>query len=88
MDSFEKLLRSGLRTAVRHYWLTRTRQMDGQRTQGKVRDQGRRAEVTGGKQLDGFPWLLRDILATSAVPGPDVFSGQADTYLPGYFRPT
>lgn len=88
MDTFEKLIRSGLKRAVRHYWLTRTHQLDGQHTKGKVRDQGRRAEVTGGKQLDGFLWLLRDILKASGIKDAEVFSGQADTYLPGYFRPT
>jgi hypothetical protein len=53
-----------------------------------VRDQGRRTEVTGGKQLDGFLWLIQGILKASGIRDAEVFCGPTDTYLPGFFRPT
>ena len=53
-----------------------------------MRDQGRRAEVTGGKQLDGFLWVIRDLLKDAGIPHAEVFTGQINSYLPGYFRPT
>lgn len=87
MDNFEELIRTGLRQAIQHYWRTRTKQIGGQRA-GPVKDQGRRGEVTGGKQLDGFLKLIRDILALGGVKEADVCTGQIDSYLPGYFRPT
>ncbi len=77
-----------MKRAIQHYWRTRTQQHDEQQTKGQVSDQGRRAEVTGGKQLDGFLWLLRDILAASGLDDAEVFCGREDSYLPGYFRPT
>jgi len=44
--------------------------------------------VTGGKQLDGFLWVIRDLLKDAGIPNAEVFTGQVDSYLPGYFRPT
>jgi Restriction endonuclease XhoI len=87
-NKFEKMIRIGLKKAIQHYWLTRTGQLSPERDGGEVRDQGRRAEVTGGKQLDGFLWVIRDLLEDGGIPHPEVFTGQLDSYLPGYFRPT
>jgi hypothetical protein len=87
MDKFEELIRTGVRQAIQHYWLTRTRQIDGQKS-GLARDQGRRGEVTGGKQLDGFLKVIRDILVLGGIKQAEVFTGQMNSYLPGYFRPT
>jgi len=53
-----------------------------------VRDQGKRAEVTGGKQLDGFLDVLRSLLKGAGLADAQVYTGQIDSYLPGYFRPT
>ena len=44
--------------------------------------------MTGGKQLDGFLQIVRDVLALGGIKKADVFTGQIDSYLPGYFRPT
>lgn len=87
MDKFEEIVQAGLRQAIRHYWLTRTKQINGQQA-GQARDQGRRGEVTGGKQLDGFLQVVRDVLALGGIKKVEVFTGQIDSYLPGYFRPT
>lgn len=48
---------SKLRSAVAQYWTTLARQSAKQ--QGKDADRGRRAAVTGGKQMDGFCEMLR-----------------------------
>jgi len=87
MDKFEELVQTGLRRAIQQYWFTRTKQIDGQKS-GPARDQGRRGEVTGGKQLDGFLQIVRDVLALGGIKKAEVFTGQVDSYLPGYFRPT
>lgn len=44
--------------------------------------------MTGGKQLDGFLKVTRDILTLGGLKNADVYTGQVDSYLPGYFRPT
>lgn len=88
MASFDKLIQDGIRKAIQHYWKTRTGQTRPGRRGGKVRDQGKRAEVTGGKQLDGFLWVVRDLLKDAGIADAEVFTGQINSYLPGYFRPT
>jgi len=87
MDKFEEIVQTGVRRAIQHYWLTRTKQISGQQA-GPVQDQGRRGEVTGGKQLDGFLQVVRDVLALGGIKKVEVSTGQIDSYLPGYFRPT
>jgi hypothetical protein len=74
-----------LRKAVRHYWRTLDDQ-SAKQAQGDA-DRGRRAAVTGGKQMDGFceliRWLLvRNRLADASI---DTRSGRE---LPGFFRAT
>src|SRR6266705_1987128 len=88
MASFDKIIQDGIKQAIQHYWKTRTGQLKPGRRGGKVRDQGKRAEVTGGKQLDGFLWVVRDLLKEAGIADAQVFTGQMDSYLPGYFRPT
>jgi len=88
MESFDKIIQAGIKKAIQHYWKTRTGQLSPRRRGGKVRDQGRRAEVTGGKQLDGFLWVVEKILKEAGIADAEVFTGQIDSYLPGYFRPT
>lgn len=75
-----------VRRAVRHFWRT----LRDQERKGKERASsggGRRGAVTGGKQLDGFVDLLRDILVESGVPDVQIF-GKQKRELPGFFRPT
>lgn len=88
MESFDRIIQAGIKQAIQHYWKTRTGQLSPRRRGGKVRDQGKRAEVTGGKQLDGFLWVVRDLLKDAGIANAQVFTGQIDSYLPGYFRPT
>lgn len=71
--------------AARYFWATRTGQILKQNAQG-VKDQGNRGAVTGGKQLDGFVKLVRDLLVLNGVPKACIFT-DSDLELPGYFRP-
>jgi hypothetical protein len=75
--------------AVKHFWLTRTRQTrsQGERTGRQV--SGNRTASTGGKQLDGFNNLLRDLLLEAGIPQNIIHTnGRENVTLPGFFRPT
>lgn len=71
--------------AVEYFWATRAGQIEKQVVYG-VKDQGNRGAVTGGKQLDGFIHLIRDLLIFNGVPKDCIFIDSA-LELPGYFRP-
>src|SRR5713226_6473169 len=88
MENFDKIIQVGIKKAIQHYWKTRTGQLKPGRRGGKVRDRGKRAEVTGGKQLDGFLWVVRDLLKEAGIADAQVFTGQTDSYLPVYLSPT
>jgi len=55
-----------LREAVSHYWVTLASQASKQRS-GRA-DRGRRADVTGGRQMHGFSQLIRWTLKEVGVP--------------------
>lgn len=77
-------LEARLRGAVSHFWRTRltqsTRQGDSEN-----RDRGARGAVTGGKQMDGFVRLVRDLLTEKKVPE-SCISIDKRVELPGWFR--
>jgi len=77
-------LHERLEEAVRHFWLTRDRQAARQGRAGR-KDSGLRSAVTGGKHLDGFIMLCRDLLIEAGLPEPNVFCSR-QLELPGYFR--
>jgi Restriction endonuclease XhoI len=75
-------------SAVAFFWKTRRRQVKKQRDAGRT-DQGSRAAVTGGAQMDGFITLMRRIISTAGIPEHCVFTdARANVQLPGFFRPT
>ncbi len=74
-----------VQTAVRHFWLTRSAQVSEQKRRG-VKDQGARSAVTGGKQMDGFVAIARDILHACGIAEDDIFYN-SHLELPGYYRP-
>jgi len=74
------------RDAVRHYWRTRSRQLEKQRQAGGL-DQGLRSAVTGGAHMDGFIELLTKLVIEAGLAREHVFCNEA-LELPGYFRPT
>lgn len=71
--------------AIEFFWETRTGQISRQNASG-VHDQGNRGAVTGGKQLDGFVELIRDILVMNGTPEDCIFMN-SNVELPGYYRP-
>ena len=70
--------------AVEFFWATRNGQITRQNQAG-THDQGNRGAVTGGKQLDGFVELIKDVLILNGVPERCIFI-DTDLELPGYFR--
>lgn len=78
-------LDAGLKRAVAHFWKTRERQAANQGGLVGGRDRGSRSAVTGGKQMDGFVSLVRDILVEAGLDRVAVHC-EAKTELPGYFR--
>ncbi len=53
-----------------------------------VQDQGERAGVTAGKNLDGFVSLILDLVAANGLSDAQVHQRSSLVTLPGYFRPT
>lgn len=77
-------LDADLREAVKYFWLTRTRQLARQSDAGDV-DRGSRAAVTGGKQMNGFIRVVRDLLIPARVPE-SCIAVEKLVELPGWFR--
>ena len=87
--TMEKILQSlgrKVAEAVASYWLTRKRQTTKQKAAGG-KDQGARAAVTGGAQMDGFINLFTEILQQAGVDKAHIFQKKR-LELPGFFRPT
>ena len=64
--------------AVRFFWNTKKRQL---KDSG---DSSNRGAVVGGKQMDGFIDLLKQVALDAGVPSSAVITDK--NYLPGYFR--
>jgi hypothetical protein len=73
-----------LRQAVRFFWQTRTAQT-GKQAEAVDPDRGGRSAVTGGKQMDGFVRLVRDLLIAAKVPETCIAIDRL-VELPGWFR--
>lgn len=73
--------------AIKVFWGTREAARQKQIYSGKV-DQGERAGVTAGKNMDGFLALVRDIVQLNGLDQADVCLRRRVLTLPGYFRPT
>lgn len=71
--------------ASKFYWKTRKQQATRQKQKGK-RDAGTRGQVTGGKHLDGFANLIRDIGRSAGYDDSEIFFNTA-VPIPGYYRP-
>lgn len=77
-------LESELSDAVQWYWETRSGQGAEQRD-SEDSTRGRRAEVLGGQQMDGFAGLIEDIVVEAGVPRDSVKHDYHAT-LPGFYR--
>lgn len=78
---------SKARKALRGFWKRRDDASKKQAASGK-RDQGERASVTSGKNLDGFVSLVTDIVRANGLAQAEIHLERAVLTLPGYFRPT
>jgi len=76
-----------LSEAVRHYWQTRLSQAEKQGSATGVKDYAGRADVTGGKHMDGFASLISDLLKESGI-SPECIFADTKKEIPGFFRPT
>lgn len=77
-------LESEVSDAVQWYWETLSGQAEEQRD-SEDSTRGRRAEVLGGGQMDGFAGLVEDILVEAGVPREAVKHDYYAT-LPGFYR--
>lgn len=75
------------RDAVKAFWGNRQAARQKQIESGKA-DQGERAGVTAGKNMDGFLALVLDIVRANGLAHAEVHQKRAMLTLPGYFRPT
>ena len=75
------------REAVKVFWgnrnAARARQVEGGRT-----DQGERAGVTAGKNMDGFVALVGDVVRANGLLDASIMLERRVLTLPGFFRPT
>ena len=75
------------RKAVREFWRSRGAAGKKQAASGKS-DQGERAAVTSGKNMDGFVSLVTEIVRANGLAHAEIHLERAVLTLPGYFRPT
>jgi len=75
------------REAVKAFWGNREAARQKQVESGKA-DQGERAGVTSGKNMDGFLALIQNIVQLNGLAGADICVKRRVLTLPGFFRPT
>ena len=75
------------RVAVKAFWSSRDKARAKQIKAGRV-DQGERAGVTSGKNMDRFIDLVVDIVKANGLAHASIHQKRAVLTLPGYFRPT
>ena len=73
--------------AVKAFWGNREQARKKQVESGKA-DQGERAGVTAGKNMDGFIALVKDLVHANGLEHADIHLERRVLTLPGYFRPT
>ncbi len=73
--------------AVKAFWGNREAARQKQVESGKA-DQGERASVTAGKNMDGFLALAKDIVRLNGLEQAEICLQRRVLALPGYFRPT
>ncbi len=78
---------SKARQAVKTFWKKRKAAQKKQIKSGKA-DQGERAGVTSGKNMDRFMDLVLDIVRANGLAHAKIHKKRVVLTLPGYFRPT
>jgi hypothetical protein len=75
------------REAIMAFWGNREKAKQKQIESGNV-DQGERASVTAGKNMDGFIALVIDLVKANGLAHADIHRQRTVLTLPGFFRPT
>lgn len=75
------------REAIQAFWGNREQARQKQVEAGTA-DQGERAGVTAGKNMDGFIALVRDIVRANGLDHAGIHLQRSVVTLPGFFRPT
>lgn len=73
--------------AIRVFWGNRERAREKQIESGNI-DQGERAGVTAGKNMDGFVSFVIDLVRANGLDHAAIHRDRSVVTLPGYFRPT
>ena len=73
--------------AMKAFWGNRAAAKEKQIALGKA-DQGERAGVTSGKNMDGFALLVVDLVRKNGLKDAQIHQQRALLTMPGYFRPT
>jgi hypothetical protein len=81
MDKLDKKVRE----AIKLFWTTRDQQSLAQGGKTGQKDAGLRAAVTGGKHLDGFTQICRDLFVDAGLPEAHIFWNDRRE-LPGFYR--
>lgn len=79
-------LEKRLQAAVKQFWKIRGSQRKKQGKKTGRKDSGSRADVTGGKHVDGFVDLVCRLLVENGIPESTIIC-RSKMELPGYFRP-
>ena len=72
---------------MKAFWGNRQAARQKQIASGKA-DQGERAGVTAGKNMNGFLALVLDVVRANGLAHAEIHQKRAMLTLPGYFRPT
>lgn len=75
------------REAAKAFWGNREAARQKQIESGKA-DQGERAGVTAGKNMDGFLALIKDVILLNGLDHAEICLKRRVLTLPGFFRPT
>ena len=75
------------RDSVKAFWGNRASARQKQIEAGKA-DQGERASVTAGKNMDGFIALVLDLVSANGLPNAQIQRSKKVLTLPGFYRPT
>ena len=73
--------------AIDHFWQTRDQAAIAQRERGSS-DQGGRAGVTAGRNMDGFVYMFAELAHANGLRDAQIHTKKAVVTLPGFFRPT
>ncbi len=73
--------------AIKAFWGNRAAAVAKQKELGRE-DQGERAGVTAGKNMDGFIVLIKDVIRANGLTDAHMMIGRRMLPLPGFFRPT